>query len=158
MNFFSNIYLFVHLYVFYSRIFLTVLIFHCLTVKEEVRPSFQNRTVKLATNIAVTQTLAVERSAEALVINCKGSLLPPVPPPRRGFSLAGLHRAHSLAGKYRYHANTSMLSSSPHSSMLSCTHSTSIRSSSRPPTPCRCLCSSLYLAWNRANIPLPSTV
>ncbi|XP_047668533.1 calcium-activated potassium channel subunit alpha-1a isoform X2 [Tachysurus fulvidraco] len=106
-----------------------------ILVKEEVRPSFQNRTVKLATNIAVPQTLAVERSAEALVINCKGSLLPPVPPPRRGFSLAGLHRAHSLPGKYRYHANTSMLSSSPHSSMLSCTHSSSIRSSSRPPTP-----------------------
>lgn len=101
------------------------------------------------------QTLTVERSAEALVISCKGSLLPPVPPLQRGLSLAGLNRACSLPGKYFYHPSTSMRSSSSlHSSMFS----SSVRSSTRPPTPCRCLCSSLCLAWNRANIPLPSTV
>ncbi|KAB5581802.1 hypothetical protein PHYPO_G00179830 [Pangasianodon hypophthalmus] len=85
--------------------------------------------------MTVPQTLAVERSAEALVINCKGSLLPPVPPPRRGLSLAGLNRARSLPGKYRYHPNTSMLSSSLRSSVLSSTLSSSMRSSTRPPTP-----------------------
>lgn len=138
--------------------FLIVLIFHCLTVKEEIRPTFQNRTLKLATSMTVPQTLAVERSAEALVTNCKGSLLPPVPLPHRGLSLTGLNRARSLPGKYCYHSNSSMLSSSLHSSVLSSTLSSSIRSSARPPTPCRCLCSSLHLAWNRANIPLPSTV
>ncbi|TSK22831.1 Calcium-activated potassium channel subunit alpha-1 [Bagarius yarrelli] len=106
-----------------------------ILVKEEVRPSFQNRTVKLATTLSVPQTLAVERSAESLVINYKGSLLPPVPPPRRGLGLAGLNRAHSLPGKYCYHPNTSMFSSCPRSSMLFSTHSSSIRSSSRTPTP-----------------------
>ncbi|XP_053535643.1 calcium-activated potassium channel subunit alpha-1a isoform X4 [Ictalurus punctatus] len=104
-------------------------------VKEEVKPTFQNRTIKLATSMTVPQTLAVEHSAEAFVINCKGSLLPPVPPLRRGLSLAGLNRARSLPGKCRYYPNTTMLSSSLHSSMLSSTLSSSIRSSTRPPTP-----------------------
>lgn len=126
-------------YYFVIYLLFSLFLSSIVLVKEDVRPTFQNRTVKLATSMTVPQTLAVDRSAEALVINCKGSLLPPVPPPRRGLSLSGLNRAHSLPGKYRYHPNTSMRSSSLHSSMLS----SSMRSSTRPPTPCRCLCSSL---------------
>ncbi|KAI4883240.1 hypothetical protein NFI96_019734 [Prochilodus magdalenae] len=103
------------------------------SLKDEVKPTFQNRTIKVANSMAVPNALpnaacssprpATERSVVAsvpLVNNRKGSLLPPVPPSRRrlSLSLAGLNRARSLPGKYRYHPSSSTLSSS-----LSSTHS-----------------------------------
>ncbi|XP_036429921.1 calcium-activated potassium channel subunit alpha-1a isoform X1 [Colossoma macropomum] len=94
------------------------------SLKEEVKPTFQNRTIKVANSMAVPNALpnavgsslqpVVERSVVAsvpLVNNRKGSLLPPVPPSRRRLSLAGLNRARSLPGKYRYHPSSSTLSS-----------------------------------------------
>ncbi|XP_060781785.1 calcium-activated potassium channel subunit alpha-1a isoform X2 [Neoarius graeffei] len=102
-----------------------------ILVKEEVRPVFQNHTGKLGTGLTVPQTLAMERSAEALVINRKGSLLPPVPPLLRGLGLADLNRARSLPGKYSYHPDSSMPSSSLCSSVLS----SSITTSTCPATP-----------------------
>ncbi|XP_072534009.1 calcium-activated potassium channel subunit alpha-1a isoform X15 [Salminus brasiliensis] len=92
----------------------------CKRLKEEVKPTFQNRTIKVANSVAAPHALgsgprpAVELSVVAsvpLVNNRKGSLLPPVPPSRRHLSLAGLNRARSLPGKYRYHPSSSTLSS-----------------------------------------------
>ncbi|KAK1791604.1 hypothetical protein P4O66_013596 [Electrophorus voltai] len=97
----------------------------CVLVKEEVRPTFQNQPIKVASGVAVPKALPVCAAAACpwpaeecptvaaapLVNNRKGSLLPPSPPPRRQLSLAGLNRACSLPGKYRYQLSCSVLSS-----------------------------------------------
>lgn len=89
------------------------IVFHCLTVKEEVRATFQNRSIEPANSMAVPNTLpsvlpvvGCSTTAVPLVNNRKGSLLPPAPPSQSRLSLAGLNRARSLPGKYRYRPST----------------------------------------------------
>ncbi|XP_059422602.1 calcium-activated potassium channel subunit alpha-1a isoform X2 [Carassius carassius] len=85
----------------------------CKRIKEEVIPTFQNRSIKLANSMAVPNSLpsvlpVIECSTTAipLVNNRKGSLLPLALPSQSRLSLAGLNRARSLPGKYRYRPST----------------------------------------------------
>ncbi|XP_026080104.1 calcium-activated potassium channel subunit alpha-1a isoform X1 [Carassius auratus] len=85
----------------------------CKRIKEEVIPTFQKRSIKLASSMAVPNTLpsvlpVIECSTTAipLVNNRKGSLLPLALPSQSRLSLAGLNRARSLPGKYRYRPST----------------------------------------------------
>ncbi|XP_041921323.1 calcium-activated potassium channel subunit alpha-1a isoform X3 [Alosa sapidissima] len=83
-------------------------------VKDEVRPTVPNRSVKLANCTAVANALpkgplrtesssAPGATAVPLVNNRKGSLLPGFQSAKQRLSLAGLNRARSLPGKYRHH-------------------------------------------------------
>lgn len=103
-----------------------IVILHCLTVKEEVRPSFQKRSIKI-TSCSITANsllpIAQQPSQDALlspgpahvplVNNRKGSLLPagPCDPAqlRLSISESRLNRARSLPVKYRYHPSNAML-------------------------------------------------
>lgn len=104
-------------------------ILHCLTVKEEVRPSYQKRSIKI-TSCSITAN-SLPPSAQQppsqdaplgpgpgpahvpLVNNRKGSLLPagPCDPTqlRLSISESRLNRARSLPVKYRYHPSNAML-------------------------------------------------
>ncbi|XP_076830916.1 calcium-activated potassium channel subunit alpha-1a isoform X8 [Brachyhypopomus gauderio] len=95
----------------------------CVLVKEDVRPTFQNRPVKVARGAADPNTLprtaatcpwpageCPSMDSAPLVNNRKGSLFPPAPPPRRHLSPAGLSRACSLPGKYRYRPSSALSS------------------------------------------------
>lgn len=112
-------------------------ILHCLTVKEEVRPSFQKRSIKITSCTITANSLLPspqQPSQDALlspgsahiplVNNRKGSLLPagPCDPAQLRLSISGpgesgarllvesrLNRARSLPVKYRYHPSNSML-------------------------------------------------
>ncbi len=86
-----------------SQSSLLVFVFYCLTVKEEVIPTFQNRSIKLANTLpSVLPVVESSTTAVPLVNNRKGSLLPLAPPSQSRLSLAGLNRARSLPGKYCY--------------------------------------------------------
>ncbi|XP_073775950.1 calcium-activated potassium channel subunit alpha-1a isoform X13 [Danio rerio] len=79
----------------------------CKRIKEEVRVSFEKRSVNAVSSVAVPLPrvlLVVDSSTTAvpLVNNRKGSLLPPAPPSLSLLSPAGLNRARSLPEKYRY--------------------------------------------------------
>ncbi|XP_056327084.1 LOW QUALITY PROTEIN: calcium-activated potassium channel subunit alpha-1a [Danio aesculapii] len=78
----------------------------CKRIKEEVRVSFEKRSVNAVSCGCSSSSCAagVDSSTTAvpLVNNRKGSLLPPAPPSQSLLSSAGLNRARSLPEKYRY--------------------------------------------------------
>ncbi|XP_036382582.1 calcium-activated potassium channel subunit alpha-1 isoform X3 [Megalops cyprinoides] len=94
----------------------------CKRLKDEVRPTYQNRSIKISNSTANTVHKASPREGVAepvpLVNNRKGSLLLPSDPSLRlGLTRPGeegrLQRARSLPVKYRYHPSNAMLSLAP---------------------------------------------
>lgn len=111
-------------------------ILHCLTVKEELRPSYQKRSVKITSCSITVNSLPPSAQQHQqqqhhpppsqdfpllgpgpahvpLVNNRKGSLLPAGPSDpaqlRLSISESRLNRARSLPVKYRYHPSNAML-------------------------------------------------
>lgn len=122
-----------------NQVFLSSFIFHCLTVTDDVRPTFQNRSVKTTGCTSITPNAFQPNTLHPnpdplvnqttinvpLVNNRKGSLLPPGPAPdpsklrlsisgpgdaaARALAESRLNRARSLPVKYRYHPSNAML-------------------------------------------------